>query len=134
MEALKCMWCCCKEAPMEATQGSVESEQLATISREYEQMKSDLTLTRRIYSAFDAKGAMYERLGYSAGMPSGFPEQWFSEFRCHSATEVADAILEAATEAFNEDKARILRSDEIKKKLDAAAAAATAVVEKPKTL
>ncbi|CUG91677.1 Hypothetical protein, putative [Bodo saltans] len=79
--------------------------------RDYDQLKGDLMLTQSIFRLFDEKGDAYDKLGYHAGWPSGFPEEWFLEFRCYNNTDIAGEILTVATAADEERKAKLKKAE-----------------------
>lgn len=105
-------------------EGDYERNRLVNGGRDYDQLKDELTMTQSIFRSFDEKGNSYDKLGYHSGWPSGFPEQWFQEFRCYNNTEVATEILSVATAADAERKARLKRFDDQRKEKAAVAAAA----------
>ena len=92
-----------------------ERNRLMRGGRDYDQLKGDLMLTQSIFRLFDEKGDAYDKLGYHAGWPSGFPEEWFLEFRCYNNTETAGAILTVATAADEERKAKLKKADDQRK-------------------
>jgi hypothetical protein len=103
------------EDDLDQTEFQRERTRFARGGRDYDQLRQEMQLTQSIFRTFDEKGDTYDKLGYHSGWPSGFPEDWFLEFRCYNNSDIAGEILSVATAADEERKARLKKAEERRK-------------------